>query len=435
MKSYTDSKKGRHRLLAATLAAAVLFGGCGTSALAAAPVDGAGEGPILRQAVSEAKQQRLIVALGDSITAGYEPGMTEDSEPYGYVERLREQALYHGRAEAVNYGILGLTTSGLLNYLTAIQKGQAVSADQIQQGLPDPRASALFSNIAETKARVEQADIITITIGGNDILALMDKAGDMTEAELKAEAAAVLAEYGANMEKAVTLLAEMNPRAQIILADQYQPVPKLAGAALYRELQKVAGTFTSQVDELVARFTAAGINIKAAHVAKAFAGKELFLTHIYKEDVHPTQAGYETIAKVMAESIWGEYRKSSSQTGKREISIVIKGQELLTPYPPVVNNGQTFVALKDITDAIGGQSRWNAKTRTATVTYEGRTVGIPIGAKEIIANGARVATASPAFLHQAGSEQKVYAPLAVLVSGIGLDIQYSAKLKTVFINL
>lgn len=434
MKSYTDSKKGRHGLLAATLTAAVLLGGCGASALAAAPVGGAGEGP-MRQTVSEAKQQRLIVALGDSITAGYEPGMTEHSEPYGYVERLREQALYHGRAEAVNYGILGLTTGGLLNYLTAIQKGQTVSADQIQQGLPDPRAAALFSNIAETKARVEQADIITITIGGNDILALMDKAGDMTEAELKAEAAAALAEYGANMEKAVTLLAEMNPGAQIILADQYQPVPKLAGADLYRELQKVAGTFTSQVDELVARFTAAGINIKAAHVAKAFAGKELSLTHIYKEDVHPTQAGYETIAKVMAVSIWGEHRKSSSQTGKREISIVVKGQELLTPYPPVVKNGQTFVALKDITDAIGGQSRWNAKTRTATVTYEGRKVGIPIGAKEIVANGSRVATASPAFLHQAGSERKVYVPLAALVSGIGLDIQYRAKLKTVFINL
>lgn len=62
---------------------------------------------------AEAVDDYLIVALGDSITAGYEPGMTEQSVPYGFVERLREQGLFHERTSAVNYGILGLTSEGL----------------------------------------------------------------------------------------------------------------------------------------------------------------------------------------------------------------------------------------------------------------------------------------------------------------------------------
>lgn len=48
-----------------------------------------------------------IVALGDSITAGYEPGMTDvNTKPYGYAERLLEQGWYHGRSALTNYGIL-----------------------------------------------------------------------------------------------------------------------------------------------------------------------------------------------------------------------------------------------------------------------------------------------------------------------------------------
>ncbi len=429
--------KDRSRVLVSGMLAAALVLGSGASALAASTQTGssAEENTATQSDLTSPVSSQLIVALGDSITAGYEPGMTETTVPYGYVDRLKEQALFHGRVEVVNYGILGLQTSGLFNYVTAIKEGKAIAAGDIQEGLRDPRLTAFASGVAEAKSKLEQADVITITIGGNDVSALLTEAEGLTNEELKTKAAELLNTYRSNVQQVVSLLTEINPNAQIVLADQYQPVPKIAGAAIYDELTKVSGSFTSTVDEMVSQFNAEGKKVKAAHVAETFVGKELSLTHIFNEDVHPNQSGYEVIAKVMAQNIWGSYQETAAKSGKAQISIVVKGKELSTPYAPVIKNGQTFVALKDITDAIGGTSRWDSKAGTATITYAGRTVVIPVGAKQITADGIKINTASPAFLHKIGKEQKTYVPLAVLVAGLGLDVQYSQKLKTVFINL
>ncbi|HER2209500.1 TPA: hypothetical protein VJT00_001852, partial [Streptococcus pyogenes] len=50
--------------------------------------------PVQKDALAVTKEFRLIT-LGDSITVGYEPNLKE--LPYGYVERLQEQGLLHGR--------------------------------------------------------------------------------------------------------------------------------------------------------------------------------------------------------------------------------------------------------------------------------------------------------------------------------------------------
>ncbi|GJM76153.1 hypothetical protein HMSSN036_83690 [Paenibacillus macerans] len=41
---------------------------------------------------------------------------------------------------------------------------------------------------------------------------------------------------------------------------------------------------------------------------------------------------------------------------------------------------------------------------------------------------------APAFLQTIGGEHKTYVPLTLLAQGLGLDVQYSAKMKTVFVN-
>lgn len=428
-------RNNNHRKLASGLLAAAMLLSGGASVLAATPQTGAAGAESTQQAVQQNTGSQLIVALGDSITAGYEPGMTEASIPYGYVDRLKEQALFHGRAEVVNYGILGLKTEGLLHYLTAIKEGKAISAQEIQEGLRDPRLAGLAAGIAEAKAKLEQADVIAITIGGNDVSALLADAKSMSADELTTQAMELLATYQTHMQQVVALLTEINPQAKIVLADQYQPVPKVAGAAIYEGLMKVMGSFTTGVDALASQFVAEGKQVKVAHVAEAFVGQELALTHIFNQDVHPNQSGYEVIAQVMAQNIWGGYKETAAKAGQAQISIVVKGKELMTPYQPVLKNGQTFVALKDITDAIGAQSRWDSKAGTATISYNNRTVIIPVGAKQITSNGTKITTATPAFLHKVGKEQKTYVPLAVLVQGLGLDVQYSQKIKTVFINL
>lgn len=422
--------KGR-LLLTGMLSLALLAGG-GTASFAETAANAAEAGS---QTTIKQGSLQTIVAIGDSITAGYEPGMTEASAVYGYVDRIKEQALFHNRTEVTNYGILGLTSTGLLNYLKAIQEGSAVTADTIQPGISDPRISVFASGIPGTKTKLAQADTILITIGGNDVSQLIEQSKSLSADQLETTANELLTVYKTNIQEILSVLTVINPDAQIILADQYQPVPKIAGESQYVMLSEIAAGFTQAVDEAVAALVQEGKSVKVAHVAERFVGKELAYTHIFNEDMHPNQSGYETIAKVMAESIWGYYRITEAQKGKTELSVVVSGAELQTPYKPIVKNGQTFVVLRDITDAIGGTSKWDSKSSTATVSYNGSEVVIPIGAKTVTANGISLETASPAFLQKAGTEQKTYVPLALLVKGLGLDVQYSSKMKTVFINL
>lgn len=387
-------------------------------------------------AVQMEEKDYHIVALGDSISAGYEPGMDEKSVPYGYVERLREQGLYYGRTKVHNYGILGLTSSGLKNYISAIQSGEAIRPEAIQRGLPDPRIAAFAAGIADTRAALEQADLITITIGGNDLYSLLTDIAHYSPAEIEAKGRELLAAYTLNIREILDDLTAINPRAQIILMDQYQPVPKRIAGSAYTDLENAADTFTAAVEGIAGEYASQGKLVKAAHVAQAFKGREIALTHILPGgDIHPSQAGYEAIAKAVAEEAWGSYRENGKLKEGVPLHIVVKGEKLQTPYAPVLLHNQTFLALKDITEAIGASARWDSRSSTATVTYGGRTVVIPIGASQVIANGELVATHNPAFLYKIGQEAKTYVPLAVLAQGLGLDVQYSEKSKTVFINL
>jgi len=382
-----------------------------------------------------------IVALGDSITAGYEPGMTDvNTKPYGYAERLLEQGWYHGRSALTNYGILGLTTAGLRNYTGAIKDGSVITAEGVQAGLPDPRIEQFVKLTPQIAAELKEADLITITIGGNDVSSLFLQFKELTDADFQTQLDQRLADYQTNVKAVLENIRAVSPQTTIILADQYQPAPKVALGQMYNRLMTAAGKFTEAADSVAASVNQEGAKVLVAHVAAKFAGVEGSLTHIIgagQTDFHPTQLGYETIAKVFAELQWGEYRVptvATLATASVPMSIVVKGVELNTPNKPILKNGQNFLALKDILNAVGASGKWDNKTSSATIVYGGRTVVITIGSKFIKVNGENVAIDTPAFLQKVGKEDKTYLPLAALATGLGFDVNYSSKLRTAFIN-
>ncbi|MCJ8011740.1 GDSL-type esterase/lipase family protein [Paenibacillus sp. KQZ6P-2] len=384
---------------------------------------------------ADAKQPYRIVALGDSLTVGYEPGKSEKDRPYGFVDRLQEQALLHGRAETVNVGIAGLKSGGLQNFVEAVKKGQAITADEIQPKLPDLRTPQIGVAAPQTKSDLAAADAITITIGGNDMSELLDTAGKLSEAELQTRVEQLFKQYTDSMGVIVADLHELNPDALIVVADQYQPMPEIADRALYPKLEKVAESFTGVIDKMAAGFESQGIHVKVAHVAKEFVGGEGTMTHMIKDrDFHPNQLGYEAMAKEFSEAIWGSYNKLATHEVGTPMGIIVKGKELNTPYKPVIRQNLNFVAIKDIVDSIGATSKWDNKTSSATITYEGHTVVITIGSKTVKVDGKAVPIEAAAFLNKVGNESKTYVPLAALASGLGLDVQYISNLRTVFIN-
>jgi hypothetical protein len=242
------------------------------------------------------------------------------------------------------------------------------------------------------------------------------------------------------------LTAELAPEAEIYIADQYLPLPKLWAENKYDLLyERAVGPITAAIDELAAELREEGIPVRAVHIADTFKGKEGSLTHMSiplgadeeaRPDNHPTDKGYEAIAEAFTKAVWNEdYRTPADRPEGVQISLIVSGKELISDYRPVLRPpGITFVALRDVADATGAELLWDNQTQTATFRRDGREVRITIGAGTMTVNGAQVKLAEPAFLQDAGTEKKTYVPLAVIADGLGFRVNYSKPLQTAFIN-
>ncbi|WP_338554854.1 stalk domain-containing protein [Paenibacillus sp. KS-LC4] len=403
----------------------------------------------IAEAAEKEAESYQIVALGDSLTAGYEYGFDAKSVPYGYAEHVYEQALFHGlRAEYANYGLLGLTSTGFSNLLNAVKEGKSVKVSEVQPGLKDPRAAAILSETVQIEGSIRGADLIIMTIGGNDLLGLDSQLTSTTTDEEKAQLLqAVLAQFETELTDGLQAATSLAPTAKFVIADQYMPIPAsvtIGGlslplpkdAALLREFQlKAVSQINEKLKTIVAATKTAGFDISIAEVSKSFVGKELGYTSIANKDVHPTRLGYAAMGETYSTTIWNEYLSVRTRPANVPVSIVVRGKELAAASPATMKSNRTFVPMRDITDAIGATLVWNKTNQTATISYNNHTVAFTIGSPTILVDGVKKKLNSPAaYLQKSGKEQKTYLPLAVLSEELGLQVTYRSTLQAVFIN-
>jgi len=372
------------------------------------------------------------VALGDSLTVGYEPGMILHSVPYGFADRLYEQAMYYGRTNYTNYGIGGLKSDGLRNYLEALHFGKEITAEQVQPGLIqiDPRLEDRIAQIKKVQEKIKNANLITVTIGGNDLrdLPILYKEKSSSEFdEIVNERTKIIS---ANVKASIEFLTKENPDALIVLADQYQPYPyieKFTDKALYDKLNAVKDQMSAEYQRIIAGFVQEGKNIKIAQVAKEFVGNELLFTHIFKSDIHPNQNGYEKIAQVFAKTIWGTY---NTPKNRNPISIVVGGVELETKNKPVMINGRTYLPIREYSEQLGAKVSWDSKTKSAVITHGDK--------KARFTSETVLQTADLEGSKFTGNillyNSKVYVSLRAVAEGLQFDVVYISRSKTAYIN-
>ncbi|QYR20634.1 copper amine oxidase [Paenibacillus sp. sptzw28] len=450
---YSNIRKSR---FAAGILAAALLGGSMNSAAAASDAHGGTKmtgpsaynllQPVLPAYSTQAEDTSKtlhIVAVGDSLTVGYENGMSAQSVPYGYAERVYEQALYHGRAEMENYGVLGLKSGGLQNWLDAAERGTSVTADGVQPNLSKyPLAEDTIAKSADLRTALEQAGLVVMTIGGNDFLTLFDelKGRSMSPGEIKTWIDSMMVTYKSSLEASVRAIAAINSKTQIVFADQYLPVPKPSklNKAVTEEQYAVLQAAIKQLRDLnesvAAEFRGQGFTVKAVDVSEPFAGKELAYTTILQGDIHPKQAGYEQIGKAFALGIWGEHREPAALSQGVPLRVIVNGKQVSGTNKPVLKNNTTYLPMRDIANALNAGLSWDGKTQTATIRANGKQVSFTIGAKSMKVNGEDVPLDTPAYLEKSGGSSVTYLPLAALSKGLGYQVVYRKPIQTVFIN-
>lgn len=227
-----------------------------------------------------------LLALGDSITAGYQPGAGDDKTG-GYVGKVldawREP---NPQARLTNLACSGETT-------TSMQQGGRCTY---------PQGSQLKAALAEL--RQGNTKLVTISLGANDVLGCA-RAGIDT-----ACAAEATTKVGAALTSILGQLRAAAPQATIVVLTYYDPL--LASWRLGPVGRQLATTSLSAMVALNSAISAAGrpAGAHVADIAQAFSSADTSGTptpvnvdRVCKwtwmcvlSDIHPNAAGYAVIS-------------------------------------------------------------------------------------------------------------------------------------------
>ncbi|MCL6593996.1 MAG: hypothetical protein K6T31_08480, partial [Alicyclobacillus sp.] len=204
-----------------------------------------------RQTAETAAQGLQLLALGDSLAVGF-----GDTSGRGFVGDVVQQLRQNGtQVQVRNLAVNGLTSAGLLS--------------QLQQ--------------PATQTAVQTADVILLSIGGNDLRS----AATLPNLDPQRVARA-LDPFAQRLHEVFTQLQTLNPHAQVLLVGLYNPYADLAANP-------------AETNALLLQW-----NEREQQVANAFAHTTVVPTFdlfaaspaafLYVDHFHPNSAGYQRIA-------------------------------------------------------------------------------------------------------------------------------------------
>jgi lysophospholipase L1-like esterase len=204
-----------------------------------------------------------VLSAGDSLTQGVGDS-TKNGGYLPYLETMLETEKGIKEVDFYNYGVKGNRTTQLIKRLKT----------------------------QEMKDAVQKADLIILTIGGNDIMKVVK---DNFENLQLSTFAAEKETYQEHLTQIMDLIAAENPRASIVLVGLYNPFSKW-----FSEIK--------ELDEIVADWNKAGQLVLANYPNAYFVSiEDLFLNAtenlLYTDNFHPNDKGYELIAHRLNETL------------------------------------------------------------------------------------------------------------------------------------
>lgn len=205
---------------------------------------------------AEKKDGLRILALGDSLTRG-----TGDAEGKGYVgylvDELKQQS--DKQITLTNLGVNGLVSGQLVDLLAK----------------------------KEVRRQIELADMILITIGGNDLFQGGQSLMEMDQDKING----LRSTYLKNLDQILSTLTTGNPEATIYLIGLYNPFIQLADS---QTTSAIVREWNYQGAEVVGKYA------KAVFVPTFDLFQLQVDKYLYTDQFHPNSEGYRLIADRVA---------------------------------------------------------------------------------------------------------------------------------------
>lgn len=320
----------RKKWLAALLAGVFLLSGAAPGVLAASAVSPA----------SIAKVPAHLLVLGDSIASGY--GLSDAATQCFGAQLAAKFDLTPNGDGYINLAVNGSTSQNW--------------ADALNPSSSSANATAV--------AAVKSADVILLSVGGNDVLgpfigdleSALGLPPDATAAQFGAALAAnpnisakmatllssadaqaryagYVSTFGKNLAAIAASVRAENPSAAFYIQTVYNPFDGVPG---YGALSEAAGTILGALNQTVTAGAAAG-GYRVVDVASAFAGKAPALTNIASGDIHPNAAGHAAIYNLYFQALGFDTAGSGgSSSSKAPVSSGASGSSSSEISPIVI---------------------------------------------------------------------------------------------------
>ncbi|MBM7702561.1 SGNH/GDSL hydrolase family protein [Metabacillus iocasae] len=209
---------------------------------------------------AEAPNKLTYIALGDSLSAGIGASEVDYLRTPAFVPKFVTHLRKTNDVYVENHSVPGLTTSGLYSFLTQ------------NQGI---------------QTKLKNANIISISIGGNDFLREIRSSEQVDEDNFKARAQTIYEDVAA----IVNYVESLNNDATILLFGLYSPYGDT------HEYQEVSQLILKDYHLLLQTLQSERVIVIDPHAP--FIGKEVQLTHIEDNDIHPNDEGYDILANLL----------------------------------------------------------------------------------------------------------------------------------------
>ena len=201
-----------------------------------------------------------FMAIGDSLTSGY----GADPASNGYAYRLYQQGVFDTAVHTlyVNAGVPGVTSADVLSF----------QVPQVSRFKPD---------------------VITMTFGGNDLLAIIEQGADPVQ---------VIGQFGNNLFNVLMQLCTQAKQPRIFMGNLYDiPLP-------HPDVPAVIAGYNQTLAQVAALASAMfQCQVGIADVHTAFSGRSGLLNIERNgakwDEIHPTNAGYQAMTQAFIDAI------------------------------------------------------------------------------------------------------------------------------------
>ncbi|WP_018884182.1 stalk domain-containing protein [Paenibacillus massiliensis] len=123
-------------------------------------------------------------------------------------------------------------------------------------------------------------------------------------------------------------------------------------------------------------------------------------------------------------------KTGTAQMSIGQRSMTVNGQQVSIDSAPIQRGGSTYVPIKYVLDAFGGQAQWNSSAQRITVIRGGVLIDLTVGQKKYVVNGkSKTTDVVPIVL-----DGRTLVPLRLVSEQLGLTVKWEQNTKTVTIQ-